>query len=84
MLVTIKSRTSSNSGQIRTVTLELCALEGRLYFQETYYGLSPQDLLANLDQILYAASVGWGKGCFLGFGADSIKTVVAMETESPY
>ena len=36
----IKSRTSSNSGRIGSVTWELLALEGRLNFQQTYYGIS--------------------------------------------
>ena len=56
----IKSQT--NSGRIGSVTLELHALEGRLKFQYTYNGIS-HDQLANLDQILYVSSVGWGKGC---------------------
>ena len=36
--------------------------------------------LANLDQILCVASLGWGKGCIR---SDRIKTLVSMATETP-
>ena len=42
-----------------------------------------QDQLASLDQILYVSSVG-GEWLLLGFGADFIKTVVVMATESAH
>ena len=56
----IKARTSSISGWIRILTLELLALEWRKFytFEFEYMYLSGQ--LANLDQILCVASLGVG------------------------
>ena len=39
--------------------------------------------LANLDQILCVASLGWRKGC-IRFWGDWVKTLVSMATESPF
>ena len=75
----IRSQMSSNSGLIRAVTLELFALDcwKRPFYllwsylpwllKKTIFDLLElEDLwgqLANIDQILYEASLGWGKGC---------------------
>ena len=57
----IKARSSSILGPIRPLVLELLALEWRkCYTFELEYLWSQ---LANLDQILCVASLGWGKGC---------------------
>ena len=48
----IKSWTSSNSARIESVTFKLDALSNMLNISKT-----------SLGQILYVASVGWGKGC---------------------
>ena len=57
----IQARSSSNFGRIRPLTLELLVLEWRKFhtFELEYLW----NLLANLDQILCVASLGWGKGC---------------------
>ena len=62
----IKARTSSILGRIRRLILELLALEWRKFHTFELEYLWSQ--LANLDQILCVASLGWGKGCirFLG------------------
>ena len=62
----IKARTSLISGRIRLLTLELLALEWRKFytFELEYHW----DHLANLDQILYVASLGVGKGCIMFWG----------------
>ena len=39
--------------------------------------------LANVDQIIYEASIGRGKGC-ISFGTDWIKTLVSMATENAH
>ena len=57
----IKAWLNSILGQIRPVILELLALE-----LQTFHSFELQYLwsqLASLDQILYVASLGWGKGC---------------------
>ena len=62
----IKARMSLILGRIRPLTLELLALEWRkLYTFELEY-LWGQ--LANLDQILWIASLGVGKGCIMFWG----------------
>ena len=57
----IKARTSLISDRIRLLTLELPALEGRKCYTFELEYLWGQ--LANRDQILCVASLGWGKGC---------------------
>ena len=57
----IKARSSSILGQIRPLILELLALELRKFHTFELECLWSQ--LANLDQILYVASVGWKEGC---------------------
>ena len=62
----IKAWTSLISGRIRLLTFELLALEWRKFcaFElECFWGQ-----LANLDQILYVASLGVGKGCIMFWG----------------
>ena len=62
----IKARTSLISGWIRLLTLELLSLEWRKFytFELTYL----RGQLANLDQILCAASLEVGKGCIMFWG----------------
>ena len=57
----IKARSSSILGRIRLLSLELLALEWRKFHTFELEYLWSQ--LANLDQILCVASLGWGKGC---------------------
>ena len=57
----IKTRSSSILGWIRPLILELLALEWRKFHTFELEYLWSQ--LANLDQILCVASLGWGKGC---------------------
>ena len=62
----IKARTSLISDRIRLLTLELLALEWRKFYTfelEYLWGH-----LANLDQILYVASLGVEKGCIMFWG----------------
>ena len=57
----IKARSSSIVGRIRPLILKLLALEWRtLHTFELEYHWSQ---MANFDQILCVASLGWGKGC---------------------
>ena len=62
----IKAWTSSISGRIRILTLELLALEWRKFYTFELEYLWGQ--LANLDQILCVASLGYGKGCIMFWG----------------
>ena len=57
----IKAQSSLNLGRIRPLILELLAFEWRKFhtFELEYLW----SLLANLDQTLCVASLGWGKGC---------------------
>ena len=57
----IKAWLSSILGRIRPLILELLALEWRKFHTFELEYLWSQ--LANLDQILCVASLGWGKGC---------------------
>ena len=62
----IKAWTSSFLGRIRLLTLELLALEWwkvHTFILEYLWGQ-----LANLDQILYVASLEAGKGCIMFWG----------------
>ena len=68
----IKARSSSILGRIRRLILELLALEWQKIHTFELEHLWSQ--LANLDQILCVASLGWGKGC-IGFWADWITQV---------
>ena len=62
----IKTRTNLISGRIRLLTLEFLALEWRkCYTFELEYLWSQ---LAHLDQNLYVASLGLGKGCIMFWG----------------
>ena len=62
----IKARSSSILDLIRPLMLELLALEWRKFHSfELEYLLSQ---LANLDQISWIASLGWGKGCIRFWG----------------
>ena len=62
----IKAWSSSILGQIRPLILELLALEWRKFhtFELEYLW----SRLANLDQILCVASLGWGKICLRFWG----------------
>ena len=62
----IKARLSSILGWIRPLILELLALEWRKFHTFELEYLWSQ--LANLDQILCVASLGWGKGCIKFWG----------------
>ena len=62
----IKAWTSLILGRIRLLTLELLALEWRKFHTFELEYLWSQ--LANLDQILCVASLGWGKGCISFWG----------------
>ena len=62
----IKARSSSILGRIRRLILELLALEWRKFHTFELEYLWSQ--LANLDQILCVASLGWGKGCIRFWG----------------
>ena len=57
----IKARLSSNLGPVIPLILELLALEWQKFHTFELEYLWSQ--LANLDQILCVASLGWGKGC---------------------
>ena len=57
----IKARSSLILGRIRPLILELLALEWRKFYTFELEYLWSQ--LVNLDQILFVASLGWGKGC---------------------
>ena len=62
----IKARMSLILGRIRLLTWELLALEWwKFYTFELEY---LWDQLANLDQILFVASLGVGKGCIMFLG----------------
>ena len=62
----IKAWLSSILGGIRPLILELLALEWRKFhsFELEYLWIQ----LANLDQILCVASLGWEKGCIMFWG----------------
>ena len=64
----IKARTCLISGRIRLLTLELLALEWRKFytFELEYRYLWGH--LSSLDQILYVASLGVGKGYIMSWG----------------
>ena len=62
----IKAWTSLISGRIRLLTLELLALELQRFYAFKLEYLWGQ--LANLDQILWVASLGVGKGCIMFWG----------------
>ena len=62
----IKARTSSISGRIRRLTLELLALEWRKFYSFELEYLWGQ--LANPDQILCVASLGVEKGYIMFWG----------------
>ena len=62
----IKAWSSSILGWIRPLILELLALEWRKFHSFELEYLWSQ--LANLDQILCVASLGWGKGCIRFWG----------------
>ena len=62
----IKAWSNLILGQIRPLILELLALEWRKFHTFELEYLWSQ--LANLDQILCVASLGWGKGCIRVWG----------------
>ena len=62
----IKARSSSILGRIRPLIFELLALEWRNFHTFELEYLWSQ--LANLNQILCVASLGWGKGCIRFWG----------------
>ena len=62
----IKARTCLISGRIRLLTLDLLALEWRKFYTFELEYLWSQ--LANLDQILFVASLGVRKGCIMFWG----------------
>ena len=61
-----KARTSLISGRIRLLTWELLALDWQIFYTFELEYLWGQ--LANLNQILYVASLGVGKGCIMFWG----------------
>ena len=62
----IKARLNLILGRIRPLILELFALEWQKFHTFELEYLWSQ--LANLDQILCVASLGWGKGCIRFWG----------------
>ena len=62
----VKALSSSILGRIRQLILELLAIEWRKFHTYELEDLWSQ--LNNLDQILYAASLGCGKGCIRFWG----------------
>ena len=77
----IKARTGLISGRIRLITLELLALEWRNFYTfelEYLWGK-----LANLDQILYVASRGMGKGYTMFWGRLDQKSGVHRNRNLP-
>ena len=62
----IKAGSSSILGWIRPLLLELLALEWRKF--HTFELIYLWSQLANLDQILCVASLGWGEGCIRFWG----------------
>ena len=62
----IKARSSSILGRIRPLILELLALEWQKFHTFELEYLWSQ--FASLDQILYVASLGWGKGTIRVWG----------------
>ena len=62
----IKAGMSLISGQIRLLTLELLALAWRKFYTFEVEYLWGQ--MANLDQILFVASLGLRKGCIMFWG----------------
>ena len=77
----IKARTSSISGRIRPLTLELLALEWRKFYTFELEYLWGQ--LANLDEILFVASLGVGKGCIMFWGRLDQNAGVRGNRKSP-
>ena len=67
---------------METLFSPLQVLEGWSDFQQTYYGISKISWPILIKFICIIS--GMGGSLLLGFGTDSIKTVVAMATESPY
>ena len=63
------------SGRIRQLTLQLLALEWRKFYTFKLEYLWGQ--LANLDQILYVALLGVGKGCIMFWGRLDAKWTIA-------
>ena len=61
-----KNSVEFDLGRIRPLILELLALEWRKFHTFELEYLWSQ--LANLDQILCVASLGWGKGCIRFWG----------------
>ena len=62
----VKARASSILGRIRPLILELLALKWPKFHTFELEYLWSQ--LANLHQILWLASLGWGKGCIWFWG----------------
>ena len=62
----IKARSSSILGRIRPLILDLLTLEWQTFHTFELDYLWSQ--LANLYQISYVASLGWGKGCIRFWG----------------
>ena len=62
----IKVRTSLILGRIRPLTLKILALEWRKFYTLELKYLWGQ--LSSLDQILWVASLGVGKGCIMFWG----------------
>ena len=62
----VKARTSLILGRIRLLTFELLALEWWKFYTFELEYLWGQ--FANLDQILFIASLGVGKGCIMFWG----------------
>ena len=78
----IKAWSSSNLVQIRQLILELLALEWRKFHTfELEYLWSE---VANLDQILCVASLGWGKGCIKVLGLIDLGTLDSGERSLPF
>ena len=77
----IKAQLSSILGRIRPLILELLALEWRKFHTfELEYLWSK---LANLDQILCVASLGWGKGCIRFWGRLTLVHLTLVSDHCP-
>ena len=77
----IKAWASTISDRIRLLTLELLALAWRKFYTFKLEYLWSQ--LANLDQFLCVASLGWGKGWIMFWGRLDQNSVFTA-TESPH
>ena len=78
----VKAQLSSILGRIRPFILELLALEWRKFHRFELEYLWSQ--LANLDQILCVASLGWGKGCIRFWGRLTLAHWTQVSDRCPF